>query len=79
MIAHIEEQVASRARAERAALEHVVERLSRRFANLDADVIRETVRREFEGYSGARVRDFIPILVERAVRDDLTAGTRNIA
>ena len=72
MIAQINDHKADRARAEREALDHVAERLVRRFAHVDAEEIRRAVRREFDAYADARIRDFIPILVERAVRESLT-------
>ena len=72
MIAQLDDHKTSRAKAEREALDHVAERLIRRFTHVDAEEIRRAVHREFDAYADARIRDFIPILVERAVRESLT-------
>jgi len=72
MIAQLDDHKTNRAKAEREALDHVAERLIRRFTHADAEEIRRTVHREFDAYADARIRDFIPILVERAVRESLT-------
>jgi hypothetical protein len=71
MIAQLDDHKANRAKAERDALDHVAERLVRRFAHVDAEEIRRAVNREFDAYADARIRDFIPILVERAVSESL--------
>jgi hypothetical protein len=52
------------------AVEEVSMRLSARFPNLSADVIRSTVRDEHSKLNG-RVRDYVPVLVERAARERL--------
>jgi hypothetical protein len=71
VIMQIEDHIANRARVEREAIDHIVARLTLRFSHIDSEHIRQAVHREFEVYAEARVRDFIPILVERAVREHL--------
>lgn len=53
------------------ALMHVVHRLSERFPKLSEQEIRDATVDEFEKYEGARVRDFVPVLVERKVAERL--------
>ena len=55
---------------ERQAVEQVTERLSARFPNLPAALVRSTVRDEHARLKG-RVRDYVPVLVERAARQRL--------
>ena len=68
------ERMAARARTEQQAIEQVIDRLSRRFAGTPKDEIADRVHAEFDSFAGSRVRDFIPILVERAARDSLAGA-----
>jgi hypothetical protein len=61
-----------RAKAEQAALDGLVERLSAQFPELGAEQIVKAVRGEYDGYAQAAVREFVPVLVERSVRSELT-------
>jgi hypothetical protein len=61
-----------RARAERAALDGIVQRLAQQFPELGRDEISNAVRGEYDGFQGSKIRDFVPILVERSARADLT-------
>jgi hypothetical protein len=58
---------------ELAAIERLIERLSRRFPDLARD---EIVRAKYAQFAGSRIRTFIPTLVERSVRADLAAAER---
>ena len=58
-------------RSEQAAIESVVQRLVGQFPELPREEIERAVRGEHEGYESSKVRDFVPILVERSVRADL--------
>ena len=49
----------------------VVRRLVERFPEVDREAIVEAVSELHREYDGSRVRDFVPILVERGVRDSL--------
>lgn len=56
---------------EDAALRHVTERLRQQFPELDADIVARTVHGRYDQLGDAPVRDFIPVLVERAAREQL--------
>ncbi|HEY0639412.1 MAG TPA: hypothetical protein VGD67_17330 [Pseudonocardiaceae bacterium] len=49
-------------------LDRLQERLVGEYVALDADTVRRHVHDEAGRFAGARVRVFVPILVERAVR-----------
>lgn len=56
-------------------IESVVQSLQARFGPTVApDLIRVEVEGGFAAYDGARIRDFVPILVEARVRSRLTQG-----
>lgn len=57
--------------AEQAAMSRVVERLASQFPEVPREDIARAVRGRYEGYEPSPVRDFLPILVERSVREDL--------
>jgi len=57
------------------AVEQVTERLAARFPNLPTTLVRSTVRDEHAKLDG-RVRDYVPVLVERAARQRLGMITR---
>ncbi|TQM62870.1 three-helix bundle dimerization domain-containing protein [Humibacillus xanthopallidus] len=61
---------------ERRALVEVEERLRRRFPQLDATVVEAAVRLAHAEMTGP-VRDFVPLLVERAARDRLAFALRD--
>ena len=56
---------------EHEALIHVIDRLRRRFPDVHADEIRRIVHSIHTDFEHSRIRDFIPILVERLARDKL--------
>jgi hypothetical protein len=64
-------RTAHRARAGQAALDHIVQRLANQFPELGQDTITSAVRGEDDGFRNSKVRDFLPILVERSVRAEL--------
>ncbi|HWU33379.1 MAG TPA: hypothetical protein VN108_10915 [Marmoricola sp.] len=49
----------------------VIDRLCRRFPNLAESVVTATVLAIEETFADARIRDYIPLLVEREARDVL--------
>ena len=59
------------ARAERASIEAVIRRLVDQFPELPPEQIEQRVRGEYDGYEASKVRDFVPVLVERSVRAEL--------
>ena len=65
-----------RARAEEAALQQLIDRLIAQFPEVPIETITRAVHGEYGGYDGSAVRDFVPILVERTVRDGITQRHR---
>jgi hypothetical protein len=55
---------------EHQAIEQIRSRLTARFPDLPPDTVRRTVRDVHSGFDG-RVRDYVPILVEREARTRL--------
>jgi hypothetical protein len=53
--------------AESRALARVTDALRLRFPNVGDDQLADLVGRARQHYSGARVRDFVPVMVEREV------------
>lgn len=54
------------------AIGKVVERLAERFPTVPRPSIEEAVRAEHGALDGGRVRDFVPVLVERAAKARLS-------
>jgi hypothetical protein len=70
-------RVAPLSRHEQAAIQDLIYRLSRQFPEMDRAEIDRAVRGEYAGYEHSKVRDFVPVLVERSVRSELKhAGPR---
>jgi|1186.fasta_scaffold17751_3 hypothetical protein len=67
----VDYRAAHRERVEQAALEHLIQRLTDQFPEVARETIVKAVRGEYEEYEDSKVRDFVPILVERTVRADL--------
>jgi hypothetical protein len=63
------------AAVERAAVSRLICTLQERFPDLPPEVIADGVGRHHQRFEDSRVRDFVPMLVERAARAELkTAG-----
>ena len=62
---------------ERQALVEVEARLRRRFPDLDPAVVEAAVRLSYAELTGP-IRDFVPLLVERAARDRLAFAVRDL-
>ena len=60
--------------SEAEAMARVVERLRQQFPEVPPDAIDAIVNGHYEAFDGRPVRDFVPVLVERATRADLQAG-----
>ena len=58
--------------SEQKALDHVTLRLQRRFPQTPPEVIRREVAAAYRDVHQSRVRSYLPILVERQVRERLT-------
>lgn len=63
-----------RRRSEQKALDQIAERLAARFPELPADTITHAVQGRYAEFEGSRIRDFVPVLVERSVRADLSGA-----
>jgi hypothetical protein len=53
------------------ALDEVAERLAKRFPRVPADTIVGLVQEHHRRFDGRPIRNFVPILIERAVKDQL--------
>ena len=56
---------------ERAAIDHVAQRLSRQFSSLDTVVVARVVWDTYRHFDAHPTRDVVPILVQDAARDRL--------
>lgn len=56
---------------ERTRVAEVVGRLQRRFASVDPERVADVVSQVHREFGSARVRDFVPVLVEKGARDRL--------
>ena len=56
------------------AMDELADRLRGRFPDARPDRIKEAVARVHHQYDGSPIRDFIPVLVEREVVDQLRSG-----
>jgi len=57
--------------SERAAIDHVAQRLSRQFSNLDTHLVARVVWDMYRHFDRHPNRDVVPILVQDAARDRL--------
>ena len=53
------------------ALKTLATRLAGRFPDTPAERVNSSVQRAYHRFDGSRVRTFVPVLVEHAVRDEL--------
>lgn len=58
---------------EQVAIVQVAQRLHERFPTVPEDQIEATVRVQYHRFDDSRIRDFVPIFVERNARADLIA------
>ena len=58
---------------EAATLASVIDRLHASFTTITVDTIAQTVAEAHAGYDGSRIREFVPLLVERDSRERLRA------
>ena len=58
-------------RARASAINHVAQRLSRQFANLDTDLVNRVVWDTYRHFDAHPTRDVVPTLVQDAARDRL--------
>lgn len=60
--------MADRAAAERDAIRQVAARLAQQFPEVPAAEVEQAVYGKYEAFGDSAVRDFVPVLVERASR-----------
>jgi hypothetical protein len=60
------------------AIDEVVSRLSEKFPSLTPEHVEEVVEEELHRFDGGRVRDFVPVLVERAAKQRLKAEAKAV-
>jgi hypothetical protein len=63
-------------RHEQQAIDEVYDRLTRRFDSIDQGEVGSVVYGVAEEFSDARVRDFVPVLVEHIARERLAAQVK---
>lgn len=54
------------------AIDNVVDRLAERFPHIPRPSIEQTVREEHQALADGPIRDYVPVLVEHAVRARLS-------
>ncbi|QNE35464.1 three-helix bundle dimerization domain-containing protein [Leifsonia shinshuensis] len=64
---------------EEVAIGHAVDRLAERFPTVPRDRIVDLVHQRHVDYTGAPVRDFIPVLIEHDVKRELIAEVQPLA
>jgi len=64
----------ARLHAEEKALDALIRRLMEQFPEVDQEQIVRAVHGRYEQFEDSRIRDFVPVLVERSVRADLTGA-----
>jgi hypothetical protein len=66
---------ARRHRVEQAALSRIADRMAAQFPELPAADIHLAIQGRYAQFEGSPIRDFVPVLVERSVRADLTGAS----
>jgi hypothetical protein len=67
--------VAGVPQAERAQIDAVACRLAQKFAQLPDDQVAGVVERVYARFSHSKLRDFVPLLVERRAEEELINST----
>ena len=57
------------------AVTEVVQRLVAAYPALAADVVQQTVQTTYARFAGSPIRDFVPVLVERMAKTDLSQSS----
>jgi hypothetical protein len=60
------------------ALDRVAERLAARYPQTPPDTIRSLVFQTHQQFEGRPIRDYVPVLVERAVREHLDQAASRV-
>jgi len=64
----------ARLHAEEKALDALIRRLMEQFPEVEQEQIVRAVHGRYEQFEDSRIRDFVPVLVERAVRTEIVAS-----
>jgi hypothetical protein len=65
--------VEEREAAEQRSVEEVVDRLTKKYPDVDRGEIEQIVAEEHQAYAGRPVRDFVPVLVEKSAKKRVKA------
>ncbi|MBV8346686.1 MAG: hypothetical protein JOZ49_03845 [Mycolicibacterium sp.] len=65
--------------SEKSAIDEVQRRLARKFSHLPPDLITTAVAQAHARFEQSPVRDFVPLLVERRARQELSRQTALVA
>lgn len=66
-------------RDERQAIDELGDRLRRRFPDVPADLVAETIARAHTEFAEAKIRDFVPVLVEHAAVNELKRSSGHLS
>ena len=59
--------------AEHRSVEEVIERLTKKYPDVDRGEIEQIVAEEHQAFAGRPVRDFVPVLVEKSAKKRVKA------
>ena len=62
---------------EETEIKAVTTRLARAFDGVPLTDVTEVVKHAYRHFDGSKVRTYVPLLVEHAARDELTAASRS--
>ena len=62
--------------AEQRSVEEVIDRLTKKYPDVDRGEIEQIVAEEHQAYAGCPVRDFVPVLVEKSAKKRVKALER---
>jgi hypothetical protein len=57
---------------EQRQLDQVVERLAKKYSSVPADHVVDAVNTAYSRFDGSRIRDFVPLFVERIAHESLS-------
>jgi hypothetical protein len=61
--------------AERAQIDAIERRLAQKYVGLPHDHVAEVVRQVFANFNQSKLRDYVPLLVERRAGEELATST----
>jgi hypothetical protein len=66
------QRIAGASPSDHRSIDDTIHRLSARFAHLPVETVAEVVNGAYARFDGSPIRDYVPLLVERAAREQLT-------